>query len=70
MIFLTLISVTASEFRGLHLQIYFLHRDLQPTEGAIQPTHQQVFHRSVLTTCLLLQSPQAEGLSPAQGRDL
>ncbi|KAG7241119.1 hypothetical protein INR49_025862 [Caranx melampygus] len=40
-----------------------------PTEGAIQPAHQQALSCSVLTCRWLVQNPQAEGVSPAEGCD-
>lgn len=65
---LTLFPVAMDEFGALHMQVDLLHRDLQPAEGAIQPSHQQALSRSVLRGWLV-KNPQAEGLSPAEGRD-
>lgn len=67
--FLTLISLAGGQFSAPHEQVCFLHCDLQPTERAIQPSHQQALSKSVPTVGRLVEHPQAEGLSPAKSSD-
>lgn len=66
---LTLCPVAAGEFGARHMQVYLLHRNLQPAERAVQAGHQQTLGRSVLAGRCLVQNRQAEGVSPAEGRD-
>lgn len=66
---LTLFPVAMVEFGALYVQFELLHCDLQPAEGAIQPSHQQALSRSVPTGRRLVENPQAEGLSPAERCD-
>lgn len=66
---LTLFPVAVGEFSAFHKQLYFLHCDLQPAEGAIKPTHQKAVSGSGSTGSWLLKNPQAEGLSPAKSCD-
>lgn len=67
---LTLFLIAVCEFGAPHIQVILLHCDLQPAEGAIQPSHQQVLSsRSVLIRGQWVQNPQAKGLSPTEGSD-
>lgn len=67
---LTLFPVAMGEFGALYMQVYLLHCDLQPAEGAIQTSHQQTLGGSALLRGRwLVKNPQAEGLSPAEGSD-
>lgn len=67
---LTLFLIAVDEFSAPHIQVILLHCDLQPAEGAIQPSNQQVLcSRSVLIIGHWVQNTQAKGLSPTEGGD-